>query len=50
MGWALDGMQSVFLGDPELAFIVSQAGLLLMFSAVCFSLSWWFLRREEIRS
>jgi ABC-2 type transport system permease protein len=47
MGWALDGLQSVFLGEPEAAFILPRAGLLLGFSAVCLVLSWWALRREE---
>ena len=50
MGWALDGMQSVFLGDPESAFIVPRAVLLLAFSAACFSLSWLSLHRQELRS
>ncbi len=50
MGWALDGMQSVFLGDPEIAFIAPRAGLLLIFSAFCFSLSWLSLHRQELRS
>ena len=50
MGWALDGMQSVFLGDPESAFIVPRAVLLLAFSAVCFTLSWMSLHRQELRS
>jgi len=47
MGWALDGVQSVFLGDPDMAFIFPRAGLLLIFSAVCFSISWWSLRRQD---
>ena len=47
MGWALDGMQSVFLGDPDMAFILPRAGLLLIFSAGCFALSWWSLCRQE---
>ncbi|MGB4117574.1 MAG: ABC transporter permease [Polaromonas sp.] len=50
MGWALDGMQSVFLGDPDMAFILPRAGLLLIFSATCLCLSWWSLCREELRS
>jgi ABC-2 type transport system permease protein len=50
MGWALDGLQSVFLGEPEAAFILPRAGLLLAFSAVCLVLSWWALRREERRA
>lgn len=47
MGWALDGLQSVFLGEPDAGFILPRAGLLLMFSAVCLSLGWWTLRRQE---
>ncbi len=50
MGWALDGMQSVFLGDPESDFIVPRAGLLLVFSACCLFLSWLSLHREELRT
>ena len=50
MGWALDGMQSVFLGDPDMAFILPRAGLLLLFSVGCFSLSWWSLGRQELRN
>jgi ABC-2 type transport system permease protein len=40
MGWALDGMQSVFLGDPNAAFILPRAGLLLSFALLCLLLSW----------
>ena len=50
MGWALDGMQSVFLGDPDMVFILPRAGLLLIFSSVCLWLSWWSLCREELRN
>ena len=50
MGWALDGMQSVFLGDPDMAFILPRAGLLLVFAASCFVLSWWSLRRQELHN
>ena len=50
MGWALDGMQSVFLGDPYMAFILPRATLLLIFSVGCFALSWWSLRRQELRN
>ena len=50
MGWALDGMQSVFLGDPDMAFILPRVGLLLIFSVVCLWLSWWSLCREELRN
>lgn len=46
MGWALDAMQSVFLGDPTAAYIFPRAGLLLGFAAVCLSVSWWTLRQQ----
>jgi ABC-2 type transport system permease protein len=46
MGLALDGMQSVFLGDPTASYIFPRAGLLLAFSAVCVALSWWTLRGQ----
>lgn len=46
MGWALDGMQSVFLGDPTAAHIFPRAGLLLGFAALCLFVSWWTLRRQ----
>jgi ABC-2 type transport system permease protein len=46
MGWALDGMQSVFLGDPTAASISPRAGLLIAFAAVCVAASWWRLRRQ----
>jgi ABC-2 type transport system permease protein len=35
MGWALDGMQSIFLGSPEAGFMLSRAGLLFAFGAIC---------------
>ncbi len=50
MGWALDGMQSVFLGDPDMVFILPRAALLLLFSVCCFALSWWSLGRQELRN
>lgn len=40
MGWALDGMQSVFLGDPDAQFILPRATLLLIFAAICLALAW----------
>ncbi len=46
MGWALDGMQSVFLGEPDAEFIVLRAGLLLGFAALCLLLSWRPLRHQ----
>lgn len=47
MGWALDGMQSVFLGDPEATHILPRAGMLLAFSALCLALSWYRIRRQK---
>ena len=47
MGWALDGMQSVFLGDPDAEFILPRAGLLLSFAAICLLMSWKPIRRCE---
>jgi ABC-2 type transport system permease protein len=38
MGWALDGMQSVFLGDPDAQFMMPRVALLLAFAAACFLL------------
>lgn len=40
MGWALDGMQAVFLGAPDAAQVAPKAALLLAFAAVCLLLSW----------
>jgi len=45
MGWALDGMQSVFLGTPTAGEILPRAGLLLAFALVCLLASAWLLRR-----
>ena len=47
MGWALDGMQSVFLGSPDAARILPRAGLLLGFAALCLVCSWWRIRKRE---
>jgi ABC-2 type transport system permease protein len=47
MGWALDGMQSVFLGHPTAGTILLRAGLLVGFALLCLSLSWWGLRRNK---
>jgi ABC-2 type transport system permease protein len=49
MGWALDGMQSVFLGDPTAPFILPRAALLLGFALACIAASWWILRRQARR-
>jgi ABC-2 type transport system permease protein len=46
MGWALDGLQSVFLGDPDAPFILPRAGLLVGFAALCLLLGWLRLRRS----
>lgn len=40
MGWALDGMQAVFLGAPDAAQVVPKALLLLAFAGACLMLSW----------
>ena len=47
MGWALDGMQAVFLGAPDAAQIVPKAALLLAFAALCLLLSWRPIRHLE---
>jgi ABC-2 type transport system permease protein len=47
MGWALDGMQSVFLGHPTAGTVLLRAGLLVGFASVCLALSWWGLRRNR---
>jgi ABC-2 type transport system permease protein len=48
MGWALDGMQSVFLGDPDATTIVPRAGLLGGFAVVCLLLAWWRLSDRAV--
>jgi ABC-2 type transport system permease protein len=40
MGWALDGMQIVFLGAPDATQMVPKAALLLAFAMLCLMLSW----------
>jgi ABC-2 type transport system permease protein len=45
MGWALDGMQAVFLGTPSAADILPRAALLFAFALVCLVGSGWLLRR-----
>lgn len=45
MGWALDGMQAVFLGAPQASDVLPRAGLLLAFAALCLGASAWLLRR-----
>jgi ABC-2 type transport system permease protein len=44
MGWSLDGMQSVFLGDPDAAFILPRVALLSAFALVCLVISWRSMR------
>jgi ABC-2 type transport system permease protein len=46
MGWALDGMQTVFLGLPDAVFMVPRITLLFTFSFFCFVLSWWKLHTK----
>jgi ABC-2 type transport system permease protein len=47
MGWALDGMQAVFLGVPQAADVLPRAGLLFAFAAVCLLCAGWLLRRPS---
>lgn len=45
MGWALDGMQAVFLGAPTATEVLPRAALLFVFALVCLGWSGWLLRR-----
>ena len=45
MGWALDGMQVVFLGAPDAAQVLPKALLLLAFALACLLLSWRAIRK-----
>ena len=47
MGWALDGMQVVFLGAPDAAQVVPKALLLLSFASGCLLLSWYPIRHLD---
>jgi ABC-2 type transport system permease protein len=47
MGWALDAMQSVFLGSPSAGHLLPRLGLLSGFAALCMVLSWWALRNTK---
>jgi ABC-2 type transport system permease protein len=49
MGWALDGMQAVFLGAPDAAQVVPKAALLLSFAVICLALSWRPIRHPQQR-
>jgi ABC-2 type transport system permease protein len=46
MGWALDGMQTVFLGAPDAAQVLPKALLLAAFALACLALAWAALRRS----
>ena len=48
MGWALDGMQAVFLGSPDASRILPRAGLLFAFALLCLLCSWWRIRRQPV--
>ena len=45
MGWALDGMQVVFLGAPDAAQVLPKALLLAGLALVCLALAWVGVRR-----
>jgi ABC-2 type transport system permease protein len=47
MGWALDGMQTVFLGAPDASQIVPKVSLLVTFACACLLLSWDPIRRLD---
>jgi ABC-2 type transport system permease protein len=47
MGWALDGMQTVFLGAPDASQVLPKVSLLLSFACVCLLLSWSPIRRLD---
>jgi len=49
MAWALDGMQTVFLGAPDAAQIVPKALLLVIFGGLCLTGAWWGMRRRGSR-
>lgn len=47
MGWALDGMQSVFLGAPDAAQVAPKVLLLLAFAGACLLLCWRPIRHLD---
>jgi len=49
MGWALDGMQTVFLGAPDASQVMPKVMLLLTFALVCLALSWRPIRHPAQR-
>jgi len=50
MGWALDGMQTVFLGAPDASQVLPKVALLLIFAIVCLGLSWHPIRHPAQRA
>jgi ABC-2 type transport system permease protein len=50
MGWALDALQAVFLGDPDAAFVLPRVGLLIAFAVACLLLSWSPLGIRRVNS
>jgi ABC-2 type transport system permease protein len=49
MGWALDGMQAVFLGAPDAMQILPKVLLLSAFALLCLAFSWRALRQQALR-
>ena len=47
MGWALDGLQSVFLGDPSATLLLPKACLLIAFGVGCIAMAWAPLKRAQ---
>jgi ABC-2 type transport system permease protein len=47
MGWALDGMQAVFLGAPDASQVVPKAALLLLFASACLLIAWHPIRHLD---
>ena len=43
-GWALDAMQSVFLGTPDPYYLLVRIALLILLSSTLLGLSWWRIR------
>jgi ABC-2 type transport system permease protein len=48
MGWALDGMQAVFLGAPSASFLLPRIFLLGCFGLICFSIGWRATRNNVV--
>ncbi|WP_169452429.1 MULTISPECIES: ABC transporter permease [Caldimonas] len=44
MGWALDGMQVVFVGNPQAEDLLLRAGLLWVFALSCLAAAWNTIR------